>query len=384
MKINRFLLSLFMLLSIACTPISFASGLVPNTSGDIGSGDIGSGDVGSGDVGSGDVGSGDVGSGDVGSGDTTSGDITSGDITIGDDEKVLSSIAKNSTFEIVKNTKLSAAFEVEVASGETFAYAITVQPNHGVVEQSGDNSANYIYTPEKDYHGTDTFSFRLESGDAYSNSATVTIKVTEDKTDVIPFNYIDMKTHWANYSASHLAARGLIIGEEIGNRYYFNPNKTMTRGEFMLFLLSITESNVDANVDVSKVTFADSDTLPDWLLEAAKVAYSRGIIKGSSDNGKIYLNLNRNITRVEAAVMISNVLDDKSSTKEIKYTDNNLIPSWATQAVKNLSAYQIIQGDSTGTFRPTSILTRAEGAELSFKLLKQLELNSLNGSGDLK
>ena len=363
MKINRFLLSFFMLLSIACTPISFAADIVPNESGEL-SGDI-SGDL-SGDIEN-------IPSGDV------SGEV-SGDIN----NNILESQALDSSFEILENTILSATLEAKIASGETVTYAITVQPTHGTIIQSGDSNSNYMYTPEKDYHGTDNFSFRLESGDKYSNSATVTIKRTEDTTDIIPFHYIDMQNHWANYSASHLAARGLIIGEEIGNRFYYHPNETMTRGDFMLFLLSITESNVDANVDISNVTFADSKNTPDWLLEAAKVAYSRGIIKGSNTNGKIYLNLDKTITRTEAAVMISNILDDKSSTENIKYKDVAHIPSWALQSIKNLSAYKIIQGDLDGTFRPTGALTRGEGAELAFKLLKQLEMNNMNISGDLK
>ena len=82
--------------------------------------------------------------------------------------------------------------------------------------------------------------------------------------------------------------------------------------------------------------------------------------------------------------MISNILDDKSSTENITYKDVANIPTWALQSVKNLSAYKIIQGDSTGTFRPNDILSRAEAAELSFKLLKQLEIDSLTGSGDVK
>ncbi len=54
MKINRFLLSMVMLLSFACTPISFASDLVPNDSGDAGNpGTITSGEV-SGEITSGD------------------------------------------------------------------------------------------------------------------------------------------------------------------------------------------------------------------------------------------------------------------------------------------------------------------------------------------
>ena len=375
MKINRILFVTLMLLTLSLSSVSFATEnvIVPNESGEsTTSGDItppSSGETSSGEIVNPPA------SGEPGIDETGSGEM---------DTDILKSQAVASKYEILENSKLSASLDANIVSGENVSYAITVQPTHGTVVQSGESGKNYIYTPEKDYHGTDSFSFRLEKGKKYSNSATVSITIKQDTSNVIPFNYIDMKDHWANYSASHLAARGLIIGEEIGNRFYFKPEKTMTRGEFMLFLLAITESNVDAEIDVSKVKFADSSSTPDWLLEAAKVAYSRGILKGSAEGEKIYLNLDRTITRAEAATMISNVLGDKDSTKEIKYKDVGMIPSWALKAVKNLSAYKIIQGDAAGTFRPMSKLTRGEAAELSFKLLKQLEQNSMTSSGDTK
>ena len=375
MKINRILFVTLMLLTLSLSSVSFATEnvIVPNESGEsTTSGDItppSSGETSSGEIVNPPA------SGEPGIDETGSGEM---------DTDILKSQAVASKYEILENSKLSASLDANIVSGENVSYAITVQPTHGTVVQSGESGKNYIYTPEKDYHGTDSFSFRLEEGKKYSNSATVSITIKQDTSNVIPFNYIDMKDHWANYSASHLAARGLIIGEEIGNRFYFKPEKTMTRGEFMLFLLAITESNVDAEIDVSKVKFADSSSTPDWLLEAAKVAYSRGILKGSAEGEKIYLNLDKTITRVEAATMISNVLGDKDSTKEIKYKDVGMIPSWALKAVKNLSAYKIIQGDAAGTFRPMSKLTRGEAAELSFKLLKQLEQNSMTSSGDIK
>lgn len=375
MKINRILFVTLMLLTLSLSSVSFATEnvIVPNESGEsTTSGDItppSSGETSSGEIVNPPA------SGEPGIDETGSGEM---------DTDILKSQAVASKYEILENSKLSASLDANIVSGENVSYAITVQPTHGTIVQSGESGKNYIYTPEKDYHGTDSFSFRLEEGKKYSNSATVSITIKQDTSNVIPFNYIDMKDHWANYSASHLAARGLIIGEEIGNRFYFKPEKTMTRGEFMLFLLAITESNVDAEIDVSKVKFADSSSTPDWLLEAAKVAYSRGILKGSAEGEKIYLNLDRTITRAEAATMISNVLGDKDSTKEIKYKDVGMIPSWALKAVKNLSAYKIIQGDAAGTFRPMSKLTRGEAAELSFKLLKQLEQNSMTSSGDIK
>lgn len=372
MKINRIFLTLLMLFALSLTPISFASGLVPNTSGEIST----SGEGGTST------------SGEPGSSTSGESSITSsGETSSGDEPSVmkLRSKALDSNLEVLENKKLTSKFSADIASGEKVFYAIINQPTHGVIVQSGEHLPDFIYTPNKDYVGTDKIGFRLESGDRYSNAATVTINVKKDSATVIPFNYIDMKNHWANYSASHLAARGLIIGEEIGNRFYFNPERTMTRGEFMLFLLSITESNLDAEVNVKSSLFADKDDIPTWLLEAAKVAYSKKIIKGSDEGGKIYLNLNKPITRVEAITMINNVLGANTSSKEITYKDVASIPSWALNAVKNLTAYKIVQGDSQNMFNPLKTLTRAEAAELSFKLLKQLELNNLSsGSGDIK
>ena len=152
----------------------------------------------------------------------------------------------------------------------------------------------------------------------------------------------------------------------------------------MLYLLAICESNTDSQIS-GDVEFADSGDYPTWMLEAAKVAYAKKIITGSKAGEKIYLNLNKTITRIEATTMISNVLDDKSSTGNITYKDVGMIPDWGLNAVKNLTVYKIIQGDSTGTFRPNSNLTRGEAAELCYKLLKQLEANQLNNaSGDVK
>ena len=159
----------------------------------------------------------------------------------------------------------------------------------------------------------------------------------------------------------------------------------MTRADFILFLLAITESNEDASIKIPDVTFADADTTPNWLTEAAKLAYAKGIIKGSADGNKLYLNPYSALTRKEATVMINNVLNLTDSKDNLTYKDASAIPSWATQAVKNLTAYKIIQGDSENKFNPNKVLTRAEAAEMSYKLVKQLEAEEMpNTSGDIK
>ncbi|MBQ9314689.1 MAG: S-layer homology domain-containing protein [Clostridia bacterium] len=313
---------------------------------------------------------------------TSSGEI-SGELP-SSGEQILASVAQSSSISTYKNTTVTSTMHAEIASGETnIRYVIETQPSHGTLLYEDNTVATFSYTPDRDYLGTDTFSFKLTNGTLFSNVAMVTITISENSAPVIPFYYIDLQDHWVNYSASHLAARDIIVGEKIGNRYYFKPNTITTRQDFMLYLLAITESNEDANIEIPKVTFEDAKMYPDWLLEAAKLAYAKGIIKGSLVGNKLYLNLYNNITRSEAAIMINNILKGNADSEKLTYEDKATIPSWALQAVKALTAYKIMQGDGTN-LRPNSLITKAESIELSYKLLKQLEKNSWNASsGDV-
>ena len=312
---------------------------------------------------------------------------------------VLESTALDSEFVIDVNEVLEGAFEALVSGDETFSFVIITEPSHGIVSQETTNEPLFSYVPEKDYVGEDSFTFRLESGDLYSNVGTISITIEGPSEPVIPFYYEDMQSHWANYSASHLAARGMIIGEEINNDFYYHPDKAMTRAEFLLFLLATldiedyevtTVSNTSGDSgDVAEVKFADAEEMPDWLLEKVKFAYNMKLISGISTGNSIYFNPNSLITRGEAFVMINNALLVKTNTSNsegrLNYTDADKIPTWARQAIMNLSSYQIIQGDSDNKINTEKITSRGEAAELCYKLLKQLETDALNSSsGDLK
>ena len=356
---------------------------------------------------SGDIISGETSSGEIVSGDITSGDIVSGDNLSGDDSfsNVLNSAALDSEFVIEKNDSLEAAFEVIVSGDETFNFVVITEPSHGIVSQETISEPLFTYKPSTDYVGEDSFTFRLESGDLFSNIGTISITVRGSSEPVIPFYYEDMQEHWANYSASHLAARGKIIGEEINDNFYYCPDKSMTRTEFLLFILSILDIDDSDSVtledisgdstvsgDSTKVKFADENEIPSWLLPKVELAYNMKIISGVSKDNSLYFNPNALITRGEAFVMINNALlirtKSPNADEKINYTDAKNIPTWALQAIKTLSAYQIIQGDSNNAINTNKTTTRAEAAELCYKLLKQLELHDLNdttnNSGDLK
>lgn len=391
---NRRILASFMLLTLFFSTFTFSSALGSDidsgtntengettTPGDD-TGD-GTGDGTSDGTGTGTGDSTGDGTGDgTGTGDSTgdgTGDGTGETTDPEDGEDIeITCTAENIPLSMDKNTILTSNLQgSSTIKDATLTYIIVEQPAHGTLVHSDETSANFTYTPTLDYIGEDSFTYKVNDGKTDSNIATVTITISEPASDIIPFYYMDMQEHWANYSASHLAARGLIIGEEIGSRYYFYPNREMTRADFILFLLAITESNEDAELEIPKVTFADAESTPDWLIEASKLAYAKGIIKGSADGNSLYLNAYKPLSRKEAVVMINNVLKPTNATKNLTYKDLKDIPEWAIQAVKNLTAYEIVQGNAENEFKPNRILTRAEAIELSFKLIKQLESDSM-------
>ena len=74
-----------------------------------------------------------------------------------------------------------------------------------------------------------------------------------------------------------------------------------------------------------------------------------------------------------------------ATTKENEFSIKNLYHKMYNGEPAIFVDKDMLQGDSENMFNPHKTLTRAEAAELSFKLLKQLELNNLsNGSGDIK
>ncbi len=59
--------------------------------------------------------------------------------------------------------------------GDTLTYALVTQPSHGTL---GGTAPNLLYTPQKDYFGSDSFTFKVSDGTDESSAATVSISVT--------------------------------------------------------------------------------------------------------------------------------------------------------------------------------------------------------------
>ena len=84
-------------------------------------------------------------------------------------ENQFASTAEDVPAEVVLNA-------VSPVLSPTFTYTIVTQPSNGMLSGSG---PAFTYTPAQDFHGPDSFTFRVNDGSNNSNTSTVNITITE-------------------------------------------------------------------------------------------------------------------------------------------------------------------------------------------------------------
>jgi large repetitive protein len=82
--------------------------------------------------------------------------------------------AKDGSYTTNEDTSANVVLGASDVEGDALTYSIVGGPAHGKVTGSG---ANRTYTPDPDYNGPDSFTFRASDGTADSNVATVNISV---------------------------------------------------------------------------------------------------------------------------------------------------------------------------------------------------------------
>lgn len=106
-------------------------------------------------------------------------------------------------------------------------------------------------------------------------------------------------------------------------------------------------------------TFVDTDK--SWAADYIDRLAARGIMQGSTVDGKKYYYPNSNLKRSEFAAMIARTLNlDTSSTEGLDFADNDDIPKWARGPIAACVREGLMAGSSTGRFHPKSNITRAE------------------------
>ena len=254
------------------------------------------------------------------------------------------------------------------ADGDELRYEVVSYAKNGVLDFDG-KSGEYTYTPQGLYFGEDSFEYvAVDKYGNYSSSRKVSFTVEKLKGDVI---FCDMQGHRDHHAAMTLVEDGIMSGVSIGNNTYFMPEKAVSRVDFVAMLMNaIGYGDIQTVLDTG---FDDDGDIPASMKGYVKKARDLGLISGSVNaNGDYLFEPNREITRAEAALIVSKLVDAEVPTVKPIFPDRNDIPTWAQDAIYVLNNLGILNSVG-GSISPNSSITRAQVANMLYSLMKYID-----------
>ena len=162
------------------------------------------------------------------------------------------------------------------AETQTASVHITRSPQKGVVKTDGQS---FTYQPFTGLAGEDQFSYVLM--DAYGNlsaEATVSVTIQENKNN---FSFADMIGRPETAAAITLHQNDILCGEKIGDDWYFHPDNTMTRGQFLICLLAAKNTPLTEQA-VIQTNLSNDRELSLWIKPYLQTAIRQKIITEST------------------------------------------------------------------------------------------------------
>ena len=204
-------------------------------------------------------------------------------------------VAQDMTVETYKNLSNEAALKVSDPEGEMLTFTVTRQPRRGTVTISPEG--NFTYTPARNKVGMDSFTFTATDPKGnVSREATVTVRILKPTDSA---QYRDTAGLDCRFEAEWLRSSGLFEGEKVGGELCFNPEKTVSRREFVTMVMDMLEIPPQEQIS-GEVMDAD---VPQWLRPYVAAALRSGLLPTGN------FMTDDPITAQEAAEMLSNVLD---------------------------------------------------------------------------
>ena len=247
-------------------------------------------------------------------------------------------------------------------------FEIVSYPQNGTLILTDTGRGAYVYKPFSSYVGPDSFTYvaRDRYGN-YSASATVSLTVDYSGTSI---TYADMKDSDAYGAALMVTEKGIMSGTQVGNQYYFYPDQTVSRVEFLVMVMNA--AGIKDVPTCTATSFSDDAEIPETMKGYVAMAHSLGIINGQEKDGVLCFAPNETLTRAEAAVMLQNLLDPKQAPTLSVFADHSEIPVWAADAMYSLNAVGIMTS-ANGYIAPEASVTRAEAAQMLKAVMAYLE-----------
>ena len=254
-----------------------------------------------------------------------------------------------------RNIPYRARFLTTGGSGEDVRFELVREPKHGSVEIDG---AEFTYTPEKDRCGSDSFTYLCRDAEGNASAeAEVSVTVSRVKSGVA---YSDMEGSDAAAAAQYLAEAGVFTGTCLAGQYFFEPERTVSRAEFLAMAMDCLGMDASA---VTVTGFCDDDAIPAWAKSYASAALRQGVVRGSAGAEGVAFQAGEPVTFREAAVILDRALRLRDVDLSLCFAGTQ-DDSWAAQAVGNLEYFSVLSAGSFGSQATAAAVTRADAARM--------------------
>jgi len=232
-------------------------------------------------------------------------------------------VAQDFALETYKNLPNQGTLKAADPENESLTYTLVRQPKRGEILLDADGS--FTYTPKKNKVGVDSFTYTAaDPAGNVSREATVTIQILKPTDSKL---YTDTAGKSCQFAAEWMKNTGLFVGEKVGGEDCFQPEKAVSRGQFLAMLVDVLDIPLE---DVSYEAVPE-DT-PNWLKPYLAAAMRAGLTANLPDNKSASFEADSPITGGEAAVMVQNALD-LSVSVDAGLEENETMPVWAANAV---------------------------------------------------
>lgn len=267
--------------------------------------------------------------------------------------------ARNMDLSTYKNVAITGYFDAADPEGDPLTFQISDSPARGGVTLAEDGSGQFIYTPYENKTGRDSFTYvALDQAGNASEPATVTLRIEKPGTKV---RYADMDGDPAHKAALRLAETGVYVGQQVGDRYFFQPDATVSRAQFLTMAMAAV--GLEPLDQVSLTGFADDQAIPTWAKGSVSAALKAGAIQGERDaSGAPVFQAGAAVTMAEATVILDRLLDVADAPVETFSPDGP--EHWAAQSAANLTACGVLPAVDVDPQALSAPLTRGEAAEL--------------------
>ena len=199
---------------------------------------------------------------------------------------------------------------------------------------------------------------------AYNNGRTSPVSTATVLSDSSVFNDF-VASDWFYSAVDKAVGFGIFSGKGNG---VFDPNKEITRAEFVMALANLTGADLTAYTANSP--FTDVKNYSSNMHRAILWAFDKGYVAGFSDNT---FRPNEVIQREQMCVILSKAAGLTKNENSAVFADDAKISGWAKDAVYACRDQALISGVGGNQFDPRSTASRAQACVVTGKLYELLQ-----------